>query len=66
MELTINAEKQSHPAGLTVETLLQTLNMEPTLVAVEVNGRLVPRSRHGQTTLNDGDVLEIVSLAGGG
>ncbi|RKY25105.1 MAG: thiamine biosynthesis protein ThiS [Planctomycetota bacterium] len=66
MELTINGEKQTHPAGLTMAALLELLDMEPTLVAVEVNCQLVPRSQHSQTTLHDGDVLEIVSLAGGG
>ena len=66
MELTINDEKQKHPEGLTVSGLLEALKMDPSLVAVEINRRLVTRTLHPETVLNDGDVLEIVSLVGGG
>lgn len=66
MELTINDEKQTHPSGLTVSALLGVLKMDPTLVAVEVNRQLVTRTQHTETVLKDNDVLEIVSLVGGG
>jgi sulfur carrier protein len=35
-------------------------------VAVEVNREIVPRSRHGQHLLEDGDQVEIVQAIGGG
>ncbi|MCX5655676.1 MAG: sulfur carrier protein ThiS [Planctomycetota bacterium] len=35
-------------------------------VAVEVNRELVPRSQHGARRLAEGDVVEIVTLVGGG
>jgi sulfur carrier protein len=35
-------------------------------VAVEVNLEVVPRDRHAETTLHDGDRLEVVTLVGGG
>jgi thiamine biosynthesis protein ThiS len=35
-------------------------------VAVEHNLQVVPRARHEQTTLSEGDRLEIVTLVGGG
>lgn len=66
MELTINGEKQTHQASLSVSALLESLEMDSMLVAVEVNRRLVTRREHAETTLSDGDILEIVSLAGGG
>ena len=66
MELTINDEKQTHPAGLTVSALLEALKLDPTLIAVEINRQLVTRTLHAETVLNEGDVLEIVSLVGGG
>lgn len=66
MELTINGEPQSHPDGLRVPDLLARLELNPTLVAVEINKQLVPRRRHAETPLHDGDVMEIVTLVGGG
>jgi thiamine biosynthesis protein ThiS len=35
-------------------------------VAVERNLQIVPRARHGETALADGDRLEVVTLVGGG
>jgi sulfur carrier protein len=35
-------------------------------VAVERNGAVVKRARHGEETLAPGDVLEIVTFVGGG
>ncbi|MBL8406345.1 MAG: sulfur carrier protein ThiS, partial [Candidatus Accumulibacter sp.] len=35
-------------------------------IAVERNGEIVPRSRHGETMLADGDRVEIVVAVGGG
>ena len=35
-------------------------------VAVELNGEIVPRSRHADTALAHGDRLEIVVAVGGG
>ncbi len=66
MELVINGEKQTHSTDLTVAALLEVLKMDQRLVAVEVNRKLVTRSLHEETLLKDGDVLEIVSLVGGG
>ena len=38
----------------------------PQRIAVERNGEIVPRRTYGETVLQDGDVLEIVSFVGGG
>ena len=35
-------------------------------LAVERNGEIVPRSRYGETVLQDGDCIEIVRFVGGG
>ncbi len=66
MQLTINGNPQTFPDGIHIPDVLTRLKAEPALVAVEVNRELVPRRRHGETTLCDGDVLEIVTLVGGG
>ncbi|MEI2740165.1 MAG: sulfur carrier protein ThiS [Chitinophagaceae bacterium] len=35
-------------------------------IAVERNGEIVPRGRHAETVLADGDRIEIVVAVGGG
>ena len=66
MHVIVNDQTQQYPDGLTVWQLLQQLGLEGKPVAVELNQELVPRGQHAETTLQDGDRLEIVSLTGGG
>ena len=66
MELTVNGQSREFPEGLSVAGLLKALGKDPTRCAVEVNKMLVTRRTHAETMLDDGDVVEIVTLAGGG
>jgi len=50
----------------TVADLLIHLGYQGKRLAVECNGQIVPRSLHAQTTLQDGDQLEVVVAVGGG
>jgi sulfur carrier protein len=62
----INGESREVDDGMTVAALVQTLGMTAPHVAVELNLEVVPRARHGETPLREGDRLEIVTLVGGG
>jgi sulfur carrier protein len=62
----INGQSRQLAAPLTIEELLRRLELPPRGVAVEVNTQIVPRQRHAEHLLADGDQLEIVSLVGGG
>jgi thiazole synthase len=64
--ITLNAEQRQFPEPLTVAELLRQLGKNPEQVAVEVNRRVIPRQEHETYWLRDGDVVEIVTLVGGG
>jgi sulfur carrier protein len=49
-----------------VSSLIREMQLEGKRIAVERNGEIVPRSRHAETTLEEGDKLEIVGAVGGG
>lgn len=66
MTLTVNGEIKSVADGLTLSQLLRELGLERNPIAVELNRLVVPRDRHGETRLAEGDRLEIVTLVGGG
>ena len=66
MELTINGENRRFTAPLTVAELVEQLGLAGKRMAVERNGDIVPRGRHGDTMLSAGDRLEIVVAVGGG
>lgn len=62
----VNGAPQTLAAGTTVADLLARMDAAGRRVAVERNGEIVPKSRHGETRLADGDRLEIVIAVGGG
>ncbi len=64
--VTVNGKVSQFPPSQTVSGLLQSLGHTGKRIAVERNGEIVPRSRHGETLLVDGDQLEIVAAVGGG
>lgn len=66
MQIVLNGEPREIGDGLTLAALLQQLDMQPKYVAVERNRELVPRRQHAECELRPGDVLEIVTLVGGG
>lgn len=66
MKLTINSEPKEFQDGLTVQSLLERLDLAGQYVAVERNREIIPYQTFAQTVLEDGDVLEIVTLVGGG
>src|SRR4051794_16880597 len=64
--LTVNGKSQTAPAGTTVAGLLEIMGVDPARVAVERNLDIVPRQTWRESTLAEGDKLEIVAFIGGG
>ena len=66
IEIQLNGLPRAVPTGQTVAELLVALELAGRPVAVEVNQELVPRAGHASRQLAAGDVVEIVTLVGGG
>jgi sulfur carrier protein len=66
MTIQVNGQVREIDAGASVAKLLGDLGVTQPHVAVELNLEVVPRARHVDTVLNEGDRLEIVTLVGGG
>jgi sulfur carrier protein len=64
--LTINGERRSFEAPLTVAELIEKLALTGKRLALERNGQIVPRGTYPHERLADGDRLEIVVAVGGG
>ena len=64
--LSINGETRRFEQPMTCQQLLQKLELAGKRVALERNGEIVPRSRHAEEMVGDGDRLEIVVAVGGG
>lgn len=64
--ITLNGERRALPAGTSVATLVETLELKKGRVAVERNREIVPMSQWADVALAEGDSLEIVHFVGGG
>lgn len=64
--LTVNGKPRHIDREMTVPEFLEAHGIDRRLVAVAVNGEVVPRDRYEVTVLREGDVVEVVRMVGGG
>jgi thiamine biosynthesis protein ThiS len=66
LKIRLNGDPYELAGPATVLQLLQHLDIDPRIVAVEHNLTIVKRDRYATTTVNEGDNVEIVRFVGGG
>ncbi|UTW53840.1 sulfur carrier protein ThiS [Kordiimonas sp. SCSIO 12610] len=64
--LIINGDEKRTKAGQNLAELLESMEINPTKVAVERNREIVPKSTYHDVMIEEGDQLEIVHFIGGG
>jgi thiamine biosynthesis protein ThiS len=65
--VTVNGDSRQLPAGSTVASLLESLELNPRLVVVERNREILrDRDAFPHIELGAGDTIEIVHFVGGG
>ncbi|MBW4481080.1 MAG: thiamine biosynthesis protein ThiS [Tildeniella torsiva UHER 1998/13D] len=64
--LLVNGESQPCASGTLLPSFLESLGLNPRLVAVEYNGEILHRQLWETTHLHPNDRLEIVTIVGGG
>jgi thiamine biosynthesis protein ThiS len=62
----VNGESREVPERATLDDLVSELSLTPARIAIELNQRVVRRDRWAETTLAEGDRIEIVHFVGGG
>ena len=62
----VNGKDLEPALPITVETLIINAGFRQDQVAVELNGKIVPRSEYTRTLLKNDDSVEIVGFVGGG
>ena len=66
VSLTVNGKPRELEREASLPQLLRLLDVDVRLIAVAVNGEVVPRRQHEGIVLRDGDEVEIVRMVGGG
>ncbi|EMI16947.1 ThiS, thiamine-biosynthesis [Rhodopirellula maiorica SM1] len=66
IQITVNGESVEIESSMSVQQLLETVDVPPNYLAVEVNADVVAREDYASTIVNEGDDVEVVTLVGGG
>ncbi len=66
MKLIINGEERTLEGVNNVAQLIDSLGIKGDRVAVELNRNIVPRAQWMESSLKEGDRLEVVHFVGGG
>ena len=66
MRIQLNGEPREIPDSWSIADLLSDLRIENRYCAVERNRSVVPREKHSACWLQEGDLIEVVTLVGGG
>ncbi|MCM2372147.1 sulfur carrier protein ThiS [Aporhodopirellula aestuarii] len=62
----VNGKEVEIEREMSIEELLQTVEVPKNYLAVEVNEDVVAKEDHGKVMVNEGDRVEVVTLVGGG
>ncbi|MBC9783224.1 sulfur carrier protein ThiS [Heliobacterium chlorum] len=66
MRVTVNGESLELSESTTLLDYLIRRNLNPAVLVVEYNGKILHRDHWSQIQIGDGDTLEILSFVGGG
>ena len=69
MNTTVNGKPRTTDATVTSMPLLAFLaahDVNPKLVAVAINGDVIPKSTFADAVVREGDAIEVVRMVGGG
>ena len=66
MKIIFNGKAHPLPTSISIQELLDQLQLDCQQVVVEHNRNIVTRQRLAETALHDGDTLEVIHFVGGG
>jgi len=64
--MNVNGKHTEYASAITVSELIAKFAFREDRVAVELNGKIVPRAEYANVVLKDDDRVEIVGFVGGG
>lgn len=66
MDIVVNGEARIAPDGSTLLDLVESLGLDGSRLAVELDGEIVRRAKWSETTLRANAKIEVVHFVGGG
>lgn len=66
MNVTVNGKQREIDSEMDLPAFLARFEINPRLVAVAINGDVIPKTDYASARVRAGDALEIVRMVGGG
>lgn len=66
IQVRLNGKEREIDSGLSVQELVESLDLNPKLIVVELNGEILSRDSFGEVQVSEGDQVELVHFVGGG
>jgi len=66
IQVRLNGKDRQVEAGHSVRSLIESLDLHPSLVVVELNREILDRAAYGDAMVQAGDTIELVHFVGGG
>ena len=66
IQVRLNGKDREIDSGVSVQELVESLDLNPKLIVVELNGEILSRDSFGEVQVSEGDQVELVHFVGGG
>jgi thiamine biosynthesis protein ThiS len=66
IHVSVNGKEREVPSGLSVQELVESFDLSPLLIVVELNREILDRDQFKDIQVSDGDAVELVHFVGGG
>jgi thiamine biosynthesis protein ThiS len=66
IQVHVNGKEREVQSGLSVHQLVESFDLNPLLIVVELNRKILSRDQFKDVKVSEGDAVELVHFVGGG
>ena len=66
IQVQVNGKEREVQSGLSVHDLVESFDLNPLLIVVELNREILSRDQFKDVQISEGDAVELVHFVGGG
>ncbi len=66
IQVQVNGKEREVQSGLSVHELVESFDLNPLLIVVELNRKILSRDQFKDVQVSEGDAVELVHFVGGG
>ena len=66
IQVQVNGKEREVQSGLSVHELVESFDLNPLLIVVELNREILSRDQFKDVQVSEGDAVELVHFVGGG